>query len=558
MPPEDFVVLEQMNEHPLVEADLHELGRTVDAAMEALAGNVALGPNTTVLAALIWVENLFHARGGPLDYSALVSPILDRVAPRVAAPAAPVPLDGAAVLAVEPLIAAGRTYGEITGAIMNTLKNRAEARREANGRVVVYPRGDVGAERRSRWFERRWRAERHGAGRAAVPPNAAASVAQIDVHIQLRAQEVEEGRCDVPIARWYDEHCGAIVDAVLDGQFAHVHDAEVWAGLAVADLKRALRSLWMRAARRLFVHQRAAKWLRECAERRPTALLSAIECVTPAELQADFEAAGLTGAQGTALLRSMTRNNAGERYPLETYPLVPLQDGRLAFIPSCILYGNWPMARERAAARNDGGRIGNVRDFRNLARVVNQLQPFFPQDSVQTEVLLRQDEGQDITDLDVVCVSEDRREVLVLQLKSFVTPLNLMELDRADEDVEHGLEQCERAAAHLDKIEEAVEGRTRAPLAPGWSLRQCVVTEAYTGTTAPRAAFPVVSIEWLENEGLAALAAGGIAEFHRRAQTLPDGQAFFDSCEPLYVLVEDGESGLEMGTSWAIWSYTSE
>jgi hypothetical protein len=216
------------------------------------------------------------------------------------------------------------------------------------------------------------------------------------------------------------------------------------------------------------------------------------------------------------------------------------------------------MARERVAARGQGGgRIGNVRDARNVARIVDRLGPHFVGGSVETEVLLREDDGRAITDLDVACVSADRRDVLVLQLKSFVTPLNLMDYDRGDEDIDEALTQCQRGAAHRDKVQAEIEARTGAPLDAAWSLYQCVVTEAFTGTRAFDAAFPIISLEWLENEGGRALADGGIAELHRRAQTLPDGQPFFDACRPLYGLVEDGENGLRTGASWAIWSYAS-
>ncbi|HEY5087004.1 MAG TPA: hypothetical protein VII66_06605, partial [Gemmatimonadaceae bacterium] len=462
------------------------------------------------------------------------------------------------VRAVQPLVYAATTYRDITDGIMNALKGRAQAHRTAGGRVVVYPASDLHAEQRSRWFERRWRVARHAAGQAVVPPNLTANVARLDAHIRVHARDIEEGRCEVPVAAWYDEHCGAIVDAALDDQFAHVEQAEVWARLPVTELRRALRTLWMRAARRVLVHLRAIAWLREYRGPKPDVLLTAIECIDPADIVDDFRGAGLTTGAANNLLASMTRHDYGERYPIECYPLIPLRDGRVAFVPSCVLYGNWPMAREREAARKDGGAIGNVRDARNTARVAEFLRPQFPGGNVETEVPLRGDDERDITDLDIACVPVDRRDVLVLQLKSFVTPLNLMDLDRGDKNIEEGVAQCQRAVDHLDKVQAALEARTHAPLAATWLLRQCVVTEAYTGTGAPCDAFPVVSLEWLENEGVPALATGGVAELHRRAQSLPDGQAFFNSCRPLHLLINDGDNGLTTGTSWAIWSYTSQ
>ncbi|MEO7033479.1 MAG: hypothetical protein ABI335_06625 [Polyangiaceae bacterium] len=554
---DEYVVALQMATHPLTDDDIHELGRGTDAALQALALAVTTGPVVTALAALTWVENVSYSKG-LIHYSEFVAPILDHIVPRVPAPAVDRPLDGKDVRAVQPLIYAASTYHALTDAIMNALKKRARAHRTVRGRVVVYPVGDADAEQRARWFELRWRTKREADGQAIVPAISATAVAAIDAHVQSHALEIEQRHCEVPVGNWYDQHCERIVDGALDGQFAHVHQTEVWARLSVGDIRRALRTIWMRAARRLLVHQRAMVWLRQHTGIRPDVLLTAIECVEPADIVADFERTGLDAAAATALLATMTRQNRGERYPIESYPLIALDDGRLAFAPSCILYGNWPMAQERAAARTDGGRIGNVRDDRNVARVVQALRDQFLGGHVETEVPLRDDSGRDITDLDVACVSADRRYVLVLQLKSFVTPLNLMDLDRADDDIEEGLEQCRRAANRVDRVQAELEARIQVKLDPAWSLRQCVVVEAYTGSAAPVVDLPVVSLEWLESEGVSALALGGVPEFHRRAQTLPDGRAFFDSCRPLHALVEDGENGLTTGNSWAVWSYASE
>jgi hypothetical protein len=557
MPAEDYVVVEHMAPARLTDDELRALEAPVDAAIRALAAGVTWGRSATALAALTWVEN-FYLNRREVDYDALIAPILDEIVSRVPPAAGQVVVDGATVLAMLPLIRASETYHEIADAFTNAMKGRAHAWRTATGRVAVYPAGDIRAEQRGKWFELRWRNERRAAGANLLPDNAVEKIRLIDLHIEANAEAIQNGSCEVPAGQWYEEYCGVFVDRALEGQFAHVRDAEVWAGLPVADMRWALRPLWMRAARRLLVHLRAVKWLKEVAERRPEALLTAVECVTAADLLADFQATGLQPQAAQDLLASLMRTRGGERFPIPNYPLIPLQDGRVAFAPSAILFSNWPMARERAAARGqDGGEIGQVRDARNVARVVDGLRAHFPGATILTEVLLRDADDQDITDLDVVCISPDRRSVLVLQLKSFVTPLNLMDLDRADRDVDKGVEQCRKAVTHQGVARPAIEAAAGAPLDAAWSLFQCVVTEAITGTSAPVNDFPVITMEWLENAGAPALGHGGIAEFHRRAQTLPDGQAFFESCVPLYALVEDGDGGLTTGIAWAIWAYAS-
>ena len=161
-------------------SEIHELGRAVDAAMQALAAGVTAGPVTTSLATLTWAENVFFAHGGPLDYNALIAPIPHQVVPQVAQPAAARPLDQ------QPAVRRGTTAGarglhlprdhgcdhERVEGTRPCSASRGRSRGRVPGCRILR------AEQRSRWLELRWRDEREAAGQAIVPDNAEAAVAQ--------------------------------------------------------------------------------------------------------------------------------------------------------------------------------------------------------------------------------------------------------------------------------------------------------------------------------------------------------------------------------------------
>ncbi|MBI5531850.1 MAG: hypothetical protein HY898_03990 [Deltaproteobacteria bacterium] len=558
MPIEDYIDPREVEPNALTFEDVRALGEAADRAISVLADGEAKGPDVTAASILLWVENLFLRERGEQDYTAMVCPALDHVVPHVARGQQPHAVEAEDVARARQLIAASFAYHRVTDGLMNVAQGRMEARRAiADGRVVIVPTGSLQAELRTRWFEHRWRAARRIQGAGVIPRNYRDVVPLLDEQITRQWGTVLQGIYEPPEAAWYEDYCAEFVDNALEGQFEHVGPNEVWAGLATATLKNALRPVWMRAARRLLGHLRALKWLKDVAGRPNTTLLTAIERVGAGDLIGEFMAVGLAEPAANALLTSITRRGHGERFPIESYPLVPLTDGTFAFIPSCVLYGNWPMSREKAAAREGGGGIGNVRDDRNLARIVQGLRDSGFAGRTETEIVVYDEHRQAITDLDVVCISQDLNDVLVLQVKSFVTPLNLLDLQRADDDVAEGIRQCRAADNNRDHTRRAIEARIGSALEPTWTVHQCVVTEAFTGTHAPDPEYPVVSMEWLASEGIPALRDAGARALLDRARALPDARDFFESYRPELEPVDDGTAGFRSGTSYALFAYSS-
>src|SRR5262249_887047 len=158
---------------------------------------------------------------------------------------------------------------------------------------------------------------------------------------------------------------------------------------------------------------------------------------------------------------------------LAAYPLIPMHGDRVLLVPSIVLFSNWPAAREQATGRAGVSAIGDARNARYTARAV-EIMKRAGFTRVATDVVLPRPGGSALTDLDVVAVSPTGDQVLVLQLKSFVTPSNLIDFRRADEHVMSAVNQCTIADANLAITTTAIEKALGLSLPARWSLHQVI------------------------------------------------------------------------------------
>lgn len=431
-------------------------------------------------------------------------------------------------------------YAELVGSAINVVQGRMAACWSKEGRLIFYPTSDLETELRNRWFDVLLYRHRSKAGTGLLKDNADTRKVAERIDTDLLSQRVAPNGTYSPPSNepWYRDHCAQIANGVLSGQFAHVAATEAWGKLSKDQIIEALRPIYLRAALRVFGHLRAFKFLREKLGATSPVLRSTVENVNLDALTAEVaRSASLDITSAKLFVDSLVRRKGEERYKTEVYPLIPMTAGRALLIPSVVLFSNWPAAMELQTARgkHNPSAIGNERDERHVARIKDALRSAgFPK--VGTDILLRRSDGSVLTDLDIVVHSPGGHRVLVIQLKSFVTPSNLIELKGADKDVQEAVKQCRQADDNRGIVQDAIESRFGIKLPTGWSLHQLIVVEVFTGTKPTPNEYPAVSLDWLE----AQLA-------HRRtdikglcdsARTLDDAVAHFESVAPVFNLFQ--------------------
>jgi hypothetical protein len=254
------------------------------------------------------------------------------------------------------------------------------------------------------------------------------------------------------------------------------------------------------------------------------------------------------------LVESLVRTGRDERHSVLSYPLLPIGAGRVVITPSLILFSNWTSALEQGLGRR---RVANnrARDRRYHARVERALGAAGLR-RIKHEVKIKSDGGTDLTDLDVVAVEDTLATVLVAQLKSFITPTNLMDFNKADQHVAHGLEQCAVADSHRDAVQRAIETTFHVRLVSDWTLRQIVVVEAVTGSSPPSAQYPVVTVEWLRRVSTPSVA-GSVEALWLAARDLPEAATFRSSVVPSFEIFEPGHRALDLDERFAIFEYAT-
>jgi len=532
----------------------------VDAALAALAVDTAsFSSETMALSYLTLAESVVHSRGWrAVNHDELIAPVLDRIVTQyrgVTAPTASVEAMTIARVWMRPSV----DYHALVGGIMNYLQERMRCVRTDSGRVIFYPISSFEAELRNRWFLERRNQARELAGRAILADNdeTKATLRRIDTFIKSRDEDFYNGRCSAPDDAWYQAHCDGFADRALVAMFDFVENTEVWSGMSKDQTIRAIRPLFVRAARRFVVHSRACARAKHEGAAGPV-FMTCIETATKTELSREIAASGsLSSTEAEAFVNSLIRKGRDERHGILPYPLIPIGQDRVVVVPSVILFSAWPHARERVLAKSNKGNV-SISKARNR-RHTNTLKEAFTASGVKdvvTEVVLYdKDCKQHITDLDVVAVDGQRKKVLVLQLKSFLTPAHLLEVDRADEDVADAIRQCKVADDNLNEAKRRIEDATGLTLEPDWKLLQVIVVEAVTGTAQPDNRYPAVSIEWAVDA--INRTSGDFETFWRDARDLPDASAFRERIRPAFELFDTHLRDLKTGTRIAVFAYGS-
>ena len=455
----------------------------------------------------------------------------------------------------------GSDFSDLASAIINVRLNRMRACRAKSGMILFHPTSDATTELRNRWFDVSHfrRRESAGVGLIQDSPKTRLLVAKIDRH--FADQDCLNTTVYVPplTERWYQEHCDVIANRVLSGQFAHVDVGEVWGGMNRQQIIAAVRTLYRRAALRLVGHQRAFKIIAEQFGKPQAVLRSTVEVVELDQLSRDVaKSASLNEPDARRFVESLVRRGRGEKHKVAAYPLLPMHGSRVLLVPSIVLFSNWPASREQATARGPiaPSQIGDARNSRYMGRAVELLRKC-GFNLVETEIELHRSDKTTLTDLDVVAVTPSGTDVLVLQLKSFVTPGNLLDLRRADSNVEDAVEQCSRADGNLSITKVEIEKRFQISLVATWKLHQLIVVEANIGTKPLPAAYPAVTLEWLE-----AQVVNGISPdpgvIWTRARDLPDAADFMSSLVPLFMLYGETPRGLKLPSRAAVFNYRGE
>lgn len=534
------------------ENDIHELGRILDARMKNLATG-SFSRDEVILAYLSTVESLAHYQGWKCTaLDAVTWPILDLIIPnyqndrRVDNPSS----ECIQLAANWPSLS--MEYYQIVSAIINSLKGRMRVADVKQKWTCFYPTINMDAETRNRWFELQWKMQSETAG-LALAEDSTYTRSCIESIDQSVAKQLQLGRetYTPPKAVWYRNFCLQLAKKILRLQFKHVNDDEIWGEFSKDKLLLALQPLFLRAAMRFFGHCRLFKLRTQLLGERIPAALSAVEVLELNDLIKEVaDSASISEAQARSFLSALVRRGKEENYSIQAYPLIPLFGERIVFLPSAILYGNWPMIQQRLIAK----KISDIRDRRQTKRVrtVFEKRNFR---HLESDIVIKDHEEKPLTDLDVVIVSNDFKEVLVLQLKSFIAEDSLLKTEKADDHIADALRQCTVATLNLNSVRHAIQSKMNLVLHPDWKLRQLIIVEHSAGIGSHSGEYPVVSIAWLESEVGSKEIYQTIEEIWRAGLELPDAADFFNSIEPSFSLLCN--QGLFLEQKFAIYGYSS-
>lgn len=544
--------------------EIHDLGGIVDNALKGLATDTAKYCRDEVtLAHLTMIESVFYNRiEQEMPHTHLAVPALDYIIPCYPDNRA-VNQIGIDILHVAgPWLKTSNDYHPLIGGIINYLQGRMRCAVTNAGRFVFYPVSSLDMELRNRWFDLHRFSLLQASGQELLKVNSqtTALVERLDKDIASQDASICQGIYIPPSATWYTQFVDDIADSVLRVQFAYVGDKEVWGGLSKEQIIKAVRPIYVRAARRLFAHLRVQKYLRDRYQATGPALPSTVEVIDLAQLIIEIStSAGISTSVAESFARSMLRTGREGRFPLNCYPLIPLFADRAAYLPSAVLFANWPAARERMAGRSMSGQnsVNRAREQRHTAMLVDAIKAAGIQYVDQAIKIFDSATGQPMTDLDIVLVDDACANVLVMQLKSFLTPVSLLDLDKADTHVQEAYGQCAQAEANPEAVRTAIRSKLGITLINGWSLKHIVVVEAVTGTLPPHAKYPAVSLEWVRTQ-VSALTSAEINKLWQAAVDLPDGRQFFESIAPAFELFDDHVRDLKTGRSAAVFTYDAD
>lgn len=521
------------------ESEVLRRGRQWDVRLRGLA-SASMNRDEAVLAYSSLIESAVHLqRLDPTQLDAAIAPVLDHIsAPLDATTRSDQPIPEH-LEEVSSWIAVCLEYESLAGAVINVMQGRMSASEVSCGRLVFWPSSSMHTELRNRWFEQRWRASRQSIGNTLAPTEASLKNFA-ETADRWVSERIAEGKDFVPPKEeWLTNYADDLADRLLDAQFDHVSPAEVWGSLPASAVIAALRPLYRRASRRYFLHTRVFAALKASGHSTPVPP-SCIDILSISELCDEVQhEANLNDAQAREFVESLVRNKGEERHRLSAYPLIPLSNQRAVVLPSSVLYSNWPLVREQAVGRARDSSIGKHRDRRHTEQLLEGFRKAGV--AMVTSSLLIDDAEQQrtLTDLDLVFVAADKASVFVAQVKSFVTPTNLIDLTKSARDTGEGVRQCLIAEYNVDLVRTAIEQRFSIKLADDWTLHQAVAVEAIAGHIDIHPSYPVVTVEWLVGYGIPNCNSSPRALWEL-ARDLPDGIAFMRSLSPFFSLHDAG------------------
>lgn len=537
------------------ENDVHQLGKSLDAAMAALA-NGSFSRDEATLAYLTTVESIAHLIGWRhMKHDALIWPAIDKIisqypdSQRCDIPSL------SSLNKVKGWVRVSEDYYNVVSAVINSLKSRMKVVDLKQGWTAFYPTANLDSEKRNRWFKLRWDKKSELAGRDLLKDDVytRSCVMSIDESVikQIGLGDNWNGLYNYPRRDWYRKHCLALATQALEGQFEHVETNEVWRGLSKQQILLALQPLYLRAAMRYIGHIRLFKYLKEKLGAQAPVSLSAVEVIELADLvQEVASSAGISQAQAQSFLNGLVRRGKEENYSVQAYPLFPLHADRVAFLPSAVLFGNWPLTQQLVIANQ----VNKARDKRQTNRVLDVFSKRGFSKLAKSLELKDPATRNALTDLDIVVVSDDAKDVLVLQLKSFIVNSSLLKIQDSDVYITDAIRQCTVADSNLAVVKSKIETELKLSLDPEWKLRQVIVVEHYAGLVEPSQLYPVIAIEWLESEVRDAMKYQTLSEIWHAALNLPDAEDFLSAIGNACDLVENPL--LLSGQRFAVFGYS--
>ncbi|WP_147470058.1 hypothetical protein [Corallococcus sp. AB049A] len=536
--------------------EVERLGDELDTGLNSLA-RPGFSQDDLKLAYLAVVESMAYSSGSDFDYNELVAPILDHVIAR--SPDDRSAGDGAraALKSIGTWAQAAFNYSSVVSYLINAALGRMVAAKSKTGRLLIFPSSPLVAEKRSRWLGVRWLAARR-ATQVDLAKEYMSEAFLWKMDDEVKKQKFEMALLyRLPRADWFENGCRTIASALLEKQFSHVGEREMWGGLTVRQTIDALLPLYGWAVKRALFHVRAHKYLTLVKGLSRPVMLSAVGVAPMNTLIREVSrAARLPMDMAAQFAESLVRRGAEERYGIQAYPLVPLRDGKVAFLPFSIIGSNLPLMREQATARGvvNPSAIGNARDRRHVERLIKTFQSVGGA-FIASDVKIFGQDGNVLTDIDILVVEEGLGVVLAVQLKSFVLPTNLFDMKRAERDVGEAFLQCSVVESNHAAVQLAVESRFGVALNSGWTLRQIVVVEREGGFAGFDDRYPFVSLEWIENEGIPRTRDGSIEPLWNAAKELPDAADYMGGTYPLFQLWNGRQLGLRDDLKIATFSY---
>jgi hypothetical protein len=159
---------------------------------------------------------------------------------------------------------------------------------------------------------------------------------------------------------------------------------------------------------------------------------------------------GLAAPQAGRFLDLLIYSGADSALTLFHCPVVPLTNSSVAVIPSALLLGNPSAIAPRLSIRRGPGIDSFSQDVE--AHLLACLQHQFEAPNVFVRTRTQYQHAGDEGDIDLVAYEQSTNRLVVGELKGFIPPDSVEEVHRANESLEHALDQLERVRRWLASI----------------------------------------------------------------------------------------------------------